>query len=810
MVGLITGGTGAMAAGLTQVGSWPEFPSSAAVAVAVESDTVYLLMPNNGLVSCDITDPAAPGFTGYLGLPDDGRSGEGALCLSGDRLYVTGALDLWVVDVSDPADLRLEGHAVIENGLGAYGPRRCVPAGDYLLIGGSEDWLGMGFQVWDVSGPAQPVPASTLALSGAADVAVVGSLAYVAGTPRAHVVDLSDPLHPGTPVKLAYLPRTIEAVAANETTAFMAAGDSGVVVDDHGLYVLDLTADPIQPPIIAHVDQPVPATCMALQGDLLFISSSENGLQIWDVQDRANPVLLGSLQENLRVSDMVLREDTAFLCTREWGLVLADVSNPAQPTVRSMLPIPHGWLGRFMSTRDGLLCVADDRSDVLHLVDMSNPTEPRHLSTLLRPAPELSGLGLVQMDDKRLWAVGSSNAPESAQLWTWDITTPTSPVLLGSIPLPVGDLDYAVAGDLLFDPDAEGFFNILDTSDFPNVESLSATDLGARVTSFFVRERAGGERLAILTTTDPARLRILDITDPGRPVERGALDVPVPTVWSWVSVVEGNDDFCLVFSDQGMSVDISDPDAPRMIGEVALPRHLLVEGSGRYAAAGAGGSTCEVFDLRDLANPVVVSVSDLGASPTWVQGWHEGLLITNGGSRGNVLFWQFEPPGAGAPSFVWGPALSETRYAGMTFDYRVEATGAGLSFQWLRDGVPIQDSERVSGAQTSQLHFTSVAGAESGAYSCEVTNEHGMLRSPPAALEVVPFKVGVTLQAPTNLQVWWNTARYDGQNVTPMLQTTTDLFSGEWVDTGDVIPNHSGDPTKDGAARFYRLVIPNP
>ncbi|MCP5523487.1 MAG: hypothetical protein H7A46_18270, partial [Verrucomicrobiales bacterium] len=110
-------------AGLTQLGHWPGFPSSEPMAVAVSGSTGFLFMPKTaGLVSCDISDPDQPRFLEFLQLPEDPDQvpavlaswvREGVLHLSGNRLCAANRTHFWIVDVGDPAGMRLLGNAVM-------------------------------------------------------------------------------------------------------------------------------------------------------------------------------------------------------------------------------------------------------------------------------------------------------------------------------------------------------------------------------------------------------------------------------------------------------------------------------------------------------------------------------------------------------------------------------------------------------------------------------------------------------------------------------------------------------------------------
>ncbi|MCC6425531.1 MAG: immunoglobulin domain-containing protein [Phycisphaerales bacterium] len=68
----------------------------------------------------------------------------------------------------------------------------------------------------------------------------------------------------------------------------------------------------------------------------------------------------------------------------------------------------------------------------------------------------------------------------------------------------------------------------------------------------------------------------------------------------------------------------------------------------------------------------------------------------------------------------------------------VDAIGDGdLSFQWRREGVPIVDDGRFSGAQTTQLTISPIDCADGGTYDCIITDDCGSFPTIPAEISVL-------------------------------------------------------------------------
>lgn len=69
------------------------------------------------------------------------------------------------------------------------------------------------------------------------------------------------------------------------------------------------------------------------------------------------------------------------------------------------------------------------------------------------------------------------------------------------------------------------------------------------------------------------------------------------------------------------------------------------------------------------------------------------------------------------------------------FAVAIEATSAA-SYQWRKDGKPLSDGGRVSGATTSQLTISDVEAADAGSYNVEVSSVCGLVESNSAGLVV--------------------------------------------------------------------------
>lgn len=109
-----------------------------------------------------------------------------------------------------------------------------------------------------------------------------------------------------------------------------------------------------------------------------------------------------------------------------------------------------------------------------------------------------------------------------------------------------------------------------------------------------------------------------------------------------------------------------------------------------------------------------------------------GTTLT-GGSRDGGVFFRLDLP----PTIISQPA-SRTNGVGSTATFTVTATGTRpFSYQWLRNGMDLEDGGNVSGASTAMLTLANVQATDAGDFAVVVANNSGSVTSSAAALAVV-------------------------------------------------------------------------
>jgi uncharacterized delta-60 repeat protein len=137
----------------------------------------------------------------------------------------------------------------------------------------------------------------------------------------------------------------------------------------------------------------------------------------------------------------------------------------------------------------------------------------------------------------------------------------------------------------------------------------------------------------------------------------------------------------------------------------------------------------------------------------------------------------------GRPAIISAPA-SRTNNFGSGAAFAVLAAGTGsLSYQWVKDALPLVNGGQVAGANTTTLSLTSVSGANASDYSVIVSNQSGTITSPAARLVVLdPMITGQPLSQNLSL----------GQDATLNVSATgTPPLAYQWYKDGGPLPGQT-------------------
>lgn len=489
------------------------------------------------LTILDVSDLPQPRPIGRAGFDDfyalDIQVQEDIAYLAGGSFYSKDGLQ--ILDVAD---------SMLPRALSFY-PTPFLARGVYVVDDVAYVACGDGSQgalhVVDVSDPTSP------ALLGAIDagpypekVYVAGGTAYVATYRGLLIVDVTDP----------YRPKRLGLYSQTDCQDVLTSAGLAYVAWDNGLDILDMS-DPFAPKLCGRIED-FRAWGMSLLPGLVFLACP-SGLRIVDVTDPTSPTLVGFLRTSGKSDEVVISNKTAYLADRMGGLCIIDVTDPSSPTLRAIYDTLSDAQDIYVV--EGLAYVANGVRG-LRTIDISDPRSPRFLGSL--PVPGAANKVFVA-GKKAYVCDNSGDTPETRCSFVHivDITTPSSPTLLGSyVPAETYVENVAVSGDLAYVATIEEL-HIVDVTN-PASPTLRATfpTPGWECDVFISGD------LAFIA--DFTSLQIVDVSNPTSPVLRSSFPgwriahVFVSDSVAYVTGVWPEGDFACI--------DISNPDAPRLLG----------------------------------------------------------------------------------------------------------------------------------------------------------------------------------------------------------------------------------------------------
>lgn len=454
---------------------------AAARRVAIAGNRAYVTVAEKGLQIFDISNPVSPTLLGEA--PTIGSF----LAVAGNYAYVLGSR-LYIVDVTNPYNPTQVGVYTYTlptgaslHGIAVEANHAYIAKGNYYL------------EIVNVSDPSRPAPVLTYTVR-AFGIALSGRYAYVADTNALHIVDVSNPSSP-TQVGYCHLPWGLG-------TAVALAGDYAYVANESGGLRIVRVADPSRPTETARFFVMEYAEGVAWKDNYLYVPQLLTYTRIVQVTDPSHPVVVGTYPVFSAAPRVV--GNRLYLADRY--LHILDVSDPARPVL----------LGRTDAMTDSVryIFVAGNYAYLivqykgLCIVDISDPYHP-----VRRGCYQNSRFISVAVDGNYAYVGGRD------LLAVLDVSNPDAPVLRSQYE-PLFDYinDVAVAGDYLY-ATAMGDFRIFRRND-PYTPTLLTTYYIGSGDALVLRDN-------LAYVADNYRgVRVINVSDPHRPVEVGFYDTP--------------------------------------------------------------------------------------------------------------------------------------------------------------------------------------------------------------------------------------------------------------------------------------------
>lgn len=494
-------------------------------------------------------------------------------------------------------------------------PQRFQIRGDKLFVA-SGDWV---LRVFDIESPTDAIALGGIRGSGFGyAVDLVGDVAVVAaGEAGILVLDVATP---SLPTLLGSADTTGEArdVLVRDGIAYVADGFEGLQLID--------VSDPANPMTIGYVDTPNFARRIALRGDHAYIADGLDvfdlggGIEIIDVSDSEFPTLVASHATIDNAIDLRIEGDRLYAATRSGGIEILDIGEPAMPVLIGRYGSAEGI--RSIDVRDEIVAMTREDNG-LRLLDATDP----------KPTPIIGSTTVdgrfssMVLDDNIV--IGSTFVGVGdARLHTFDLSDPSSPERLATVPIDGIFHNLARDGDALFlsangDPRTISVFDISDSRDPRSIATVPVPgSIGGMVANdgvlFVANVREG---LVVYDISDPATPTVISTLDLG---SAGRLRLDGDRMYVKVGSVP--DDATMVI------VDVTDPFRPVILSEILLNGFVNdIEVLGPSAVL-AAGRYFTVIDVEDPTHPVIASQGD-GPASTIQRLSRRGhvLLADNGG-----------------------------------------------------------------------------------------------------------------------------------------------------------------------------------
>lgn len=365
-------------------------------ALYVYNDYIFINEKKEGIHILDNTDPENPTPIAFLEIPGNFNMG-----IRNNLLYADNFVDLVVMDISDPLNVRFAGRT--ENVFDAYPFYEDLGYLVYYeetdataelncsdLNYGSDIWwlenggVAINFAFANSADAASPVisaqrESSSIGQAGSlARFSIIDQYLYSVSEYDLKVFDLKNPVQ-------AELASTVHVGWGVET--IFPYGDNLFIGADHGMYIFD-NSDPLHPTeqsLFAHARACDP---VYVDGNTAYVTLRDgtecegfnNQLDVVDVSNLRSPQLLATHRMQ-NPHGLSIKDEKLFLCEGRFGFKVFDVSDWKEIGNRQLAHIPDFSAFDVINVfgKDLAIVIGEDG---LYQFDISDPEAPRQLSVI--------------------------------------------------------------------------------------------------------------------------------------------------------------------------------------------------------------------------------------------------------------------------------------------------------------------------------------------------------------------------------------------------------------------------------------------
>jgi hypothetical protein len=403
-------------------------------------------------------------------------------------------------------------------------------------------------------------------------------------------------------------------LALSGSTLFIADGKGGVRSLD--------VSHPAAPVLTGAYATPGAARTVLASAPYLMVLDSDNGLQV--ITTSATPGLVGETRRITAGTGLAGASGAAYICDANGGLFRISTADPAAPAIVANVLLPA--VGRGLAAAGSALYIAAGGAGVLTADSATLAVVATNTATGEASDAVLSGSILYV-------AAGFGGCQ------MWDVSSPLTPVWLGSFGQPIRAVDADLSGDALLVAGDEAGLQVhsLTNPAAPQWKSTVGSAIYPRCLAVsesraYVGEAGGGlkiysitnpfapvllgtapanglatvRRLAVsgsrLAMTDGRQINLLDVTDPAAPVPV-ASNIPPGYVFDLAASTSR-----LYAACGGAGLRILDRATLGLVGSYSVAPDPVVSLSvdEPYVHLGAGRSSVKTLDVSNPAAPLAV------------------------------------------------------------------------------------------------------------------------------------------------------------------------------------------------------------
>ncbi|AZZ36029.1 hypothetical protein CIK05_04225 [Bdellovibrio sp. qaytius] len=640
-------------------------------------------------------------------------AGATTAVVSGTYAYIVGNQQLSIVDVSDrqaPVLVKTISNA----GFGDY----VAVYGNYVYINGASKIYPV-----DVTTKTNPVVGTNVINAAFASITamkVQGSYLYLGATSRLSIVDLSTPATPslaGSVLDSTRLSGSKSIAITGNYVVMSASTYNGITIID----VSTKTAPSIT--VGAYLNGMSGAASVVVSGDgnyAYVTCPGSNRLYVVDITNKAVPAAYQNVTSTLYfqgIRYLAIKDNRIFTggstsVNTNDNMVTLDITNPASFTVYSDNDQGYNMNPYSMSIDNNTMVALAGNIGTLFVYDLSpKPVLEFEQSFLNRSAPDK----ISDVVASGTLAVAMNTAEK---LYVFDITTPSSFVLRGSVSMPAGASSFdsrAVAYDGYYAYVTEYNNNrvfIVDVGTDPYNPSIVATMAASASYAGILDAKVSGNYLYL---AGPAGLSIIDVTTKTAPT---AMSTVYPGGGNPERVrISGNYAYVLASSDILYVYDITNKAAPTVVGSLSHSNLSASNGfdvQGNYAYVGTT-SRLNTIDISNPASPTMgtslVSATAFAATSQFKASGTTGYFLGTKLVSINLTL-------PASPTFYGSVTTdSSTTYDGLDFNGSAVFTGTNTGFRsYSTASTPVL-------LKTSAADIGTVGGiSTSGTYAFLTTN----------------------------------------------------------------------------------------